>query len=116
MLDLDHPRTPHVFAASRQEDLILNYCNRITLSAAGARRFMAEVVRPTFAALRWLATNRFADEPHIPDGIAELERQMEQLAELPSATLTTITGRRRIAPPAAVSRLLRTSTTRRRIV
>ena len=29
MLDLDHPQTPHVFAASRQEDLILDYCKRL---------------------------------------------------------------------------------------
>jgi hypothetical protein len=83
MLYLEHPQTPHVFAASRQEDLILDYCKRISLSGADGRRFMLEVVRPAFAALRWLATNRFAGEPHIPDAIDELERQVEQLAGLP---------------------------------
>ena len=83
MLDLDHPRTPHVFAASWQLDLILDYCKRISLSGAASRRFMLEVIRPAFAALRWLAANRFADEPHIAKGIAELEQQVEQLAGLP---------------------------------
>ena len=83
MLDLDHPRTPHVFAASCQEDLILDYCKRITLSGASGRRFMLEVVRPAFAALRWLAANRFADEPKIAVGITELEREVERLAGLP---------------------------------
>src|SRR4051812_13473369 len=83
MLDLDHPRTPHVFAAAKQEDLILDYCKLITLSDPASRRFMVEVARPAFAALRWLAATRFADEPHILDGIAALERQVERLAELP---------------------------------
>lgn len=77
MLDLRHPRIPHVFAASRQEDLILEYCKRITLSGAESRRFMLEVVRPAFAALRWLAAIRFADKPQILHTIAELERQVE---------------------------------------
>lgn len=83
MLDLGHPRTPHVCAASRQLDLILDCAKRITLSGGDGRRFMLEVARPAFAALRWLAANRFTDEPHIADGIDELERQAEQLAGLP---------------------------------
>jgi hypothetical protein len=83
MLDLGHPRTPHVFAASTHIDLILDYCKRISLSGAGGRRFMLEVVRPAFAALRWLAANRFVGKPHIPGAIDELERQVEQLAGLP---------------------------------
>lgn len=83
MLDLDHPRTPLVFAASTQLDLILDYCKKITLSGTAGRQFMLEVIRPSFAALRWLAANRFADEPLIANGIAELERQAEKLAKLP---------------------------------
>jgi hypothetical protein len=72
-----------VFAASRQLDLILDYCKRISLSGVDGRRFMLEVTRPAFAALRWLAAHRFANEPSIADGIAKLERQAEQLAGLP---------------------------------
>ena len=83
MLDLEHPRTPHVFATSRQLELILDGCKRITLSGVAGRQFMLEVVRPAFAALRWLAENRFRDEPHIADGITELEHQVERLAGLP---------------------------------
>jgi hypothetical protein len=44
MLDLERPRTPHVFAASRQEDLILDYCKRISLSDKNGRLFMLEVI------------------------------------------------------------------------
>jgi hypothetical protein len=83
MLDLEHPRTPHVFAASRQLELILHDCKRITLSGVAGRQFMLEVVRPAFAALRWLAEQRFRDEPHIGEGITELERQVERLVGLP---------------------------------
>src|SRR5262245_65268203 len=83
MLDLDDPRTPHVFAASSQLDLILDYCKRISLSGADGRRFMLEVIRPAFAALRWLAAHHFADVPHIADAIAKLKRQSDELAELP---------------------------------
>jgi|SRR5262245_7198318 len=83
MLDLDDPRTPHVFAASSQLDLILDYCKRISLSGADGRRFMLEVIRPAFAALRWLAAHHFADVPHIADAIAKLKRQSDELAGLP---------------------------------
>jgi hypothetical protein len=83
MLDLDHPRTPFVFAASQQLDLIIDYCKRITLSGTSGRLFMLEVIRPAFVALRWLASERFPDSPEIAASVAELEREAEQLAELP---------------------------------
>jgi hypothetical protein len=83
MLDLDHPRTPHVFAASRQEDLILDYCKRISLSDKNARLFMLEVIRPAFAALRWLNGNRFGNAAHIAKSVDQLEQQVEKLARLP---------------------------------
>jgi hypothetical protein len=83
MLFLDHPQTPHIFAAAMQLDLILDSCKLITLSDADSRLFKLEVIRPAFEALRWLAEHRFADEPHIVVGIAELEQQVEQLARLP---------------------------------
>src|SRR5262245_47823783 len=73
MLDLDHPRTPHVFAASRQLDLILDYLKRISCADRKGRLFMLEILRPCFAALRWLQAQRFADEPHVVTGIEELE-------------------------------------------
>src|SRR5262245_10328470 len=79
MLDLDHPQTPHVFAASRQIDLILDYAKRITLSGTAGRQFMLEVIRPAFAALRWLNTARFENAAEITEAITELEQQMEKL-------------------------------------
>ena len=82
MLDLDHPRTSHVFAASRQLDLILDYLKRISYADSKERPHLLEIIRPCFAALRWLQAQRFADEPHIVAGIDELERAAEQLARL----------------------------------
>jgi hypothetical protein len=82
MLDLDHPQTPHVFAASRQLNLILDYLRRITYADNPGRLRMLEIIRPCFAALRWVQTQRFAGEPHIAAGIDELERAAERLAQL----------------------------------
>lgn len=83
MLDLSHPRTPHIFAAARQEDLILDCCKQMKLSHADDRRFLLEVVRPAFAALRWLSTARFAADSRIAASVDALEQQVEQLAALP---------------------------------
>lgn len=85
MMDLDHPRTPLVFAASVQLDLILGYAKKMTLSGAAGRRFMAEVIRPAFAALRWLNAARFAAAPRIAAGLDELERGVDALADMPLA-------------------------------
>jgi hypothetical protein len=82
MLNLDHPQTPHVFAASRQLDLILDYCKRISYADSKVRLDMLEIIRPCFAGLRWLQARRFADAPHIAASIDELERKAEQLARL----------------------------------
>ena len=85
MLDLHHPQTPHVFAAARQEDLILDYCKRITLSDAAGRRFMLEVMRPAFVALRWLNQERFGNSPEITSGIDQLEHEVQALVNLPAS-------------------------------
>ena len=85
MLDLHHPQTPHVFAAARQEDLILDYCKRITLSDAAGRRFMLEVMRPAFVALRWLNQERFGNSPEITSGIDQLEHEVHVLVNLPAS-------------------------------
>lgn len=93
MLDLDHPQTPHVFAASRQLDLILDYCKRISYAESKGRLSMLEIIRPCFAALRWLQTQRFADIPQIAGSIDELERQVEALAQLGARRATWVSGR-----------------------
>jgi hypothetical protein len=83
MLDLTHPQAPHRFAASKQLDLILDYCKRITLQGESGRRFMLEVARPAFAALRWLNEQHFRGSPDIRDGVNEFEAAAESLVRMP---------------------------------
>jgi len=82
MLDLDHPRSQHVFAAAVQLDLILDYLKRISFSVSKERLHLLEIIRPCFAALRWLQIQRFAGEPHIACAIDDLEHAAEKLARL----------------------------------
>jgi hypothetical protein len=82
MLDLDHPQTPHIFAASNQLDMVLDFCKRISISHSSGRGRMLEIVRPCFAALRWLNGERFGNSPAIAAGITDLERAADQLARL----------------------------------
>ena len=42
VLDLSHPKTPHVFAAARQLDLILEYLKKISYSDSQGRLFLFE--------------------------------------------------------------------------
>ncbi len=79
MLDLSHPKTPQVFAAARQLDLILEYLRKISYSDSRSRLFMIEVIRPCFVALRWLNTNRFGQSPKIAANIDALEEEAEPL-------------------------------------
>lgn len=82
MLDLDHPQTPHVFAAFRQLGLIHDYLKRISYADRKERLHLLEIIRPCFAALRWLQSHRFTNEPHIAAAIDELEVAAGQLARL----------------------------------
>ncbi len=82
MLDLSHPETPHVFAAARQLDLILEYLKKISYSDSQGRLLMMEIIRPCFVALRWLNTNRFGQSPKIAANIDTLEEQAERLSQL----------------------------------
>ena len=82
MLDLEDPQAAHVFAASRQLDLICDYVKRISCSASDARLFMLEVIRPCFVALRWIHTQHFGDRPHLGALLDEFEHRAEGLASL----------------------------------
>src|SRR5262245_61212101 len=44
---------------------------------------MLDVVRPAFAALRWLNRERFDNSPDVASGIDQLEREVEVLVALP---------------------------------
>jgi hypothetical protein len=83
MLDLDHPMSRHVFAASRAEDAILDAAKRMTVAARQDRVRLRDGCAPTFAELRRLARDYFADRPAIPPAIDALEQAVAQLAALP---------------------------------
>jgi hypothetical protein len=90
LLDLSHPKTPQVFAAARQLDLILEYLRKISYSDSRSRLFMIEVIRPCFVALRWLNTNRFGQSPKIAANIDALEEEAERLSQLGEGRLVQI--------------------------
>src|SRR5215203_6199101 len=86
MLNPDHPQSAHVYAASWQIELILDCCKRITLlGRTPARRAFVEIMRPAFAALRWLNRERFGHSRRIDKIVDRLEREAEALADLPVA-------------------------------
>jgi hypothetical protein len=90
LLDLSHPKTPHVFAAARQLDLILEYLKKISSSDSRGRLFLIEVIRPCFVALRWLNTNHFGASPKIAANIDALEEEAERLSQLGEGRLVQI--------------------------
>jgi hypothetical protein len=92
VINIEHPDAPYIFAASRQLDLIVDYMRRITVSDGQHRRFLLEVVRPCFEALRWIATERFGGDPEAVAALGELEQQAEKLAALGSDKPERITG------------------------
>jgi hypothetical protein len=83
MLDLDHPLTPHIFAASRALSAIGNAGHKITISARRERLRLRDQCADAFAELRRLSREHFADCPEIPPAIDELEQALSSLAELP---------------------------------
>ena len=94
MLDLEHPRTPHVFAASRQLGLILDYAKRITGSDTNGRRFMVQVVASSFEALRWLNTTKFNNSAKIASAIDDLQHNLQTLSDKPATESAFITKRK----------------------
>ncbi len=83
MPDLNHPMAPHRFAATRQEDLILGCCKHMTLEDSFERQFTLDIIRPAFAALRWLNSERFGNSATIKNSIEHLEAEVEKLSKLP---------------------------------
>jgi hypothetical protein len=83
MIDPRSPTAARSYAASRQIGLILGCCKWMTVSDAQQRRAMLEIMRPAFAALRWLNRERFDGSRRIEATINRLEREAEQLADRP---------------------------------
>ena len=83
MLDMSNPRAADIFAASRQMDLILEFCKVLTLGRTAARRqFTLRIMQPAFAALRWLNAEHFARSPAIEFAIAELQAGAAAIANM----------------------------------
>ena len=83
MMDPRSPNAPRRYAASRHIDLILGCSKWMTISDAQMRRAMLEIMRPAFAALRWLNCERFDGSRRIAATIARLENEAERLADRP---------------------------------
>src|SRR5262245_14857013 len=82
MLDLDHPLTPHIFAAARAEGRVIVSARAITVAARPERIRLRDECRPAFEELRRLARDHFADRPEIPPAINDFERAISELAGL----------------------------------
>ncbi len=80
-LDRD-PRRPHVHAAALQMALVRDYLGRISTADGSGRLYMLALLRPCFAALRWLQAERFADQPQLVSLIDDTEREVEELSHL----------------------------------
>jgi hypothetical protein len=82
MLNTNSLGSASIFAACHETMMISEFCMKITVANSDRRRGLLEVIRPSFAALRWIATERF-DPTSILPVIAELEAKVEELVNLP---------------------------------
>jgi hypothetical protein len=79
--DLDDPVARLILAASRALDAVLIAARQMTVACSKERRRLRADCDPTFAELRRLAREHFADRAAIPPAIDELERLVGELAE-----------------------------------
>jgi hypothetical protein len=84
MLDLNHPMTEHIFAASRHDDAILSIAKRMTLVPTEERDALLCRSREHFASLRKLNQEHFEHSDFIASAIDELESGCEKIASLVS--------------------------------
>jgi hypothetical protein len=90
VLNLDHPMTQHIFAASRAEYAILMAARHMTAASREERARLQARCAPAFAELRRLSRDHFADCKAIPAAIDGLEQAIAQLV----ASGTVATGPR----------------------
>ena len=86
MLNLDHPMTQHIFAASRAEDAILIAAKLMTAVSRQESAQLQAGFATAFAELRRLSRDHFADCTAIPATIDVLEQALAQLAASRAAT------------------------------
>src|SRR5688572_18774950 len=82
MLDPDHPETPFCFAALHQISLIHKFANHITIATGNHRRGFYAIIEPAIIALQWLNRERFGNREQIRACLNELDRSIQQLADL----------------------------------
>jgi hypothetical protein len=83
MLDLDHPLTPHRFAAVHQIELIHKFAYHISLGIGRSRRDFYDILKPAIVALNWLNENHFGNRVEIRETIASIDRELSSLADKP---------------------------------
>ncbi len=82
MLDLDHPMTQHIFAASGAKDRVLQRAKRMTLASSQQRLKMLEACGADLEKMRQLNREHFKASPFIFEAIDELEAALQTLAAL----------------------------------
>lgn len=88
MLDLDHPMTEHIFAASRAADRVLERAKCMTLAPSSRRLELLESCRADLAQMRQLNSAHFEASPFIFGAIDELEAALQELANLKDGLIT----------------------------
>ena len=89
MLNLDHPQSKHVFAASNLEDYILGRAKLMTLVPSNQRRVLQAECEPKLAAMRTLNAEHFDNREAISEGIDDLAFRLNQLANLGNGQVTS---------------------------
>lgn len=83
MLNINHPMSQHIFAASRSLDRVLLVAIKMTVATRQERMRLRNVCVPVFIELRQLGQEHFANCTTIPVTIDVLERSLAELTELP---------------------------------
>jgi hypothetical protein len=89
MLNLDHPQSKHVFAASNLEDFVLERAKLMTVVPSARRRELLGECEPKLAAMRTLNAEHFDNSKNISEGIDDLTRRLNQLANLGNGQVTS---------------------------
>jgi hypothetical protein len=89
MLNLDHPQSKHIFAASNLEDFILERAKLMTLVPSARRRELLGDCEPKLAAMRDPNKEHFENSKVISEAIDDLARRLNQLANLGNGQVTS---------------------------
>lgn len=90
MLDLNHPFTKHIFAASRFEDAIKDGARRIIAAPPAERAGLLAGCEQQLDAMRALNREHFKNSPFIASAIDELQQALRNLAASASPQINTI--------------------------